>query len=86
MKSIPVRIGKQLVIGGGAPIAVQTMCNTHTSDVEATLSQCRRMAAAGADVIRITVPGPKEVDAIRTICDVLRSEGIGCNPAEATSR
>ena len=76
MKSIPVRIGKQLVIGGGAPIAVQTMCNTHTSDVEATLSQCRRMAAAGADVIRITVPGPKEVDAIRTICDVLRSEGI----------
>ena len=54
MQTLPVSIGRNLVIGGGHPLAVQTMCNTHTSDVEATLAQCRRMAAAGADVIRIT--------------------------------
>ncbi|MBR1575958.1 MAG: (E)-4-hydroxy-3-methylbut-2-enyl-diphosphate synthase [Bacteroidales bacterium] len=76
MKAIPVRIGHDLVIGGENPIAVQTMCNTHTADIEATLNQCRRMAAAGADVIRITVPGPKEVPAIRQIRQTLRSEGI----------
>ena len=76
MKSIPVLIGKHLIIGGDAPIAVQTMCNTHTADVEATLAQCRRMAARGADVIRITVPGPPEVEAIRTIRERLRAEGI----------
>ena len=76
MKTIPVSIGSHLVIGGGQRIAVQTMCNTHTADVEATLAQCRRLAAAGADVIRITVPGPKEVEAIRTICGTLRAEGI----------
>ena len=74
--TIPVRIGDKLVIGGGSDVAVQTMCNTHTSDVEATLAQCRRLAAAGADVIRITVPGPKDVEAIRRIRETLRGEGI----------
>lgn len=65
-----------VLIGGDSPISVQTMCNTHTADVDATLAQCRRMAEAGADIIRITVPGPKEVDAVRTIHDMLREEGI----------
>lgn len=65
-----------VLIGGGSPISVQTMCNTHTADVEETLKQCRRMAAEGADIIRITVPGPKEVEAIKTIHDKLREEGI----------
>ena len=72
----PVSIGRKLVIGGGHPLAVQTMCNTHTADVEATLAQCRRMAAAGADVIRITVPGRNEVPAIRQIRQTLLDEGI----------
>ncbi len=76
MKTLPVSIGRNLVIGGGQPLAVQTMCNTHTSDVGATLAQCRRMAAAGADVIRITVPGQKEVPAIRDIRRTLHEEGI----------
>ena len=52
------------------------MCNTHTDDVAATLAQCRRLAAAGAEIIRITVPGPKEVECIRTVRETLRSEGI----------
>ena len=70
-----VQIGN-IAVGGGSPVAVQTMCNTHTADVEATLAQCRRLAAAGADIIRLTVPGPREVEAIREIHDRLRAEGI----------
>ena len=76
MKSNPVHIGKDLVIGGGAPIAIQTMCNTHTKDVEATVAQCRRLAAAGSQLIRITVPGLTDVEAFRQIHDALRAEGI----------
>lgn len=70
-----VKIGG-VCIGAGNPIAVQTMCNTHTYDVAETVDQCRRMAAAGADIIRITVPGLNQVDDIRSIKDQLRSEGI----------
>lgn len=53
------------------------MCNTHTCDVEATTSQCEAMARAGADIIRITVPGPREVECIRQVKEALRSKGIG---------
>ena len=52
------------------------MCNTHTDDVASTVAQCRRLAAAGAQIIRITVPGPREVESIRQIRDILRAEGI----------
>ena len=65
-----------VVIGGGTQIVVQTMCNTHTDDVEGTLEQCRRMVAAGAGMIRITVPGLQDVPHIRPIRDSLRAEGI----------
>ena len=51
--SNPVKIG-HLILGGGAPIVVQTMCNTHTSDVEASFRQCARLAEAGAQMIRLT--------------------------------
>ena len=72
-----VNIGSgSLVIGGGSPIVVQTMCNTHTDDVEGTLAQCRRMVAAGAEMIRITVPGLQDVPHIREIRERLRAEGI----------
>jgi len=74
-ESIEVKIG-DVIIGGGRPIAVQTMCNTHTSDEQATTEQCRAMAAAGADIIRITVPTEKDVEHIRRIHDALRAEGI----------
>ena len=75
MKSLEVNCGG-VVIGGGRRIVVQTMCNTHTDDVEATYRQCVDMARAGADVIRITVPGPKEVEAIAAVRERLRAEGI----------
>ena len=75
MKSLEVNCGG-VVIGGGRRIVVQTMCNTHTDDVEATYRQCVDMARAGADIIRITVPGPKEVEAIAAVRERLRAEGI----------
>ena len=50
-----------LIIGGGAPLVVQTMCNTHTQDVEASVAQCLQLAAAGAQMIRLTTQGLKEV-------------------------
>ena len=75
MKTLEVKCGN-VTIGGGHPVVVQTMCNTHTDDVEATFRQCVRMAEAGAEIIRITVPGPREVPAIAEVRERLRSEGI----------
>ena len=77
MEKITARIGKGgLLIGPGQPVVVQTMCNTHTSDVAATVAQCRRLAAAGAQMIRITVPGLQDVPHMAAISAQLRSEGI----------
>ena len=77
MEKITARIGKGgLLIGPGQRVVVQTMCNTHTSDVAATVAQCRRLAAAGAQMIRITVPGLQDVPHMAEISAQLRSEGI----------
>ena len=75
LRTIPVRIGIALIIGGDAPIVVQTMCNTHTSDVDATVAQCLELAAAGAQLIRITVPGMQDIPQLKTIKERLRSQG-----------
>ncbi|HOI42892.1 MAG TPA: flavodoxin-dependent (E)-4-hydroxy-3-methylbut-2-enyl-diphosphate synthase [Elusimicrobiales bacterium] len=45
-----------LRIGGGAPVSVQSMCNTRTEDARATVDQCRRLEAAGCELIRVAVP------------------------------
>ena len=75
VKSLKVNIGN-IVVGGNNKIVIQTMCNTHTHDVAQTVAQCRRLASAGAQIIRITVPGLADVDSIREIRETLRSEGI----------
>ncbi|MCR5464227.1 MAG: (E)-4-hydroxy-3-methylbut-2-enyl-diphosphate synthase [Bacteroidales bacterium] len=75
MERLVAKAGNVL-IGGGGHIVVQTMCNTHTSDVEATVAQCVRLAEAGAELIRITVPGLPDVEHIRSIKDQLRGMGI----------
>jgi len=54
-------------IGGGAPVAVQTMTKTETADLAATMAQIRRVAEAGADIVRVAVPREKDADALRTI-------------------
>jgi (E)-4-hydroxy-3-methylbut-2-enyl-diphosphate synthase len=52
------------------------MCNTHTSDVEASVAQCVRLHEAGAQLIRLTVPSPAQVEALKQIRDILRGKGI----------
>ena len=54
---------------------VQTMCNTHTQDVEASVAQCLQLAAAGAQMIRLTTQGLKEVEALKEIKRRLRNTG-----------
>ena len=66
LKTRTVHVGNVL-IGSGHPIVVQTMCNTHTADVEATVAQCERLVKAGAQLIRITVPSLKDVPALEEI-------------------
>ncbi len=75
METLTASIGN-VCIGSGHPIAVQTMCNTHTYNVEETVEQCRRMYEAGARLIRITCPGLNDVPYMREIHDRLRAEGI----------
>ncbi len=61
-----VRVGS-VQIGGGAPIAVQSMAATKTQDIEATVRQVRLIQAAGADVIRIACDSRKDVEALAEI-------------------
>ncbi len=58
-----------VAIGGGAPVTVQTMTNTDTRDVEATLAQIRAMAAAGADIVRVSVYDDACAGAVRALVD-----------------
>ena len=84
MKRLSFDIGKPVeghpescvTIGGDSPILVQTMCNTATQDVEASVAQCREMYKAGAQIIRLTTQGPKEVEALKLIKERLHAEGI----------
>ena len=63
-------------IGGQNPVVVQSMTNTDTNDVAASVAQVGRMVDAGAQMVRLTVPSLKEVEAMRAIRDRLRAEGI----------
>src|ERR671938_1793110 len=54
-------------VGGGAPVAVQTMTKTETANVEATMDQIRRVAEAGADLVRVAVPRDRDAEALKTI-------------------
>ena len=75
METLRVLAGN-VTIGGESPIVVQTMCNTHTSDVEASVAQCVRLYEAGAQLIRLTVPSLGQVDSLKEIKARLRSAGI----------
>ncbi len=61
-----IRVGG-LALGGGAPVTVQSMCNTKTWDVEATVSQIGRLRAAGCDIVRIAVPDLRSAEAVAAI-------------------
>ena len=70
-QSIPTRqvFAGNVAIGGGAPVTVQTMTNTDTRDVDATLAQIRAMAAAGADIVRVSVYDDACAEAVRALVD-----------------
>jgi len=67
-KTRQVAIG-HVKIGGGAPVVVQTMTNTETADVEATLAQIARIRAAGADIVRVSVNTAEAARALPAIID-----------------
>ena len=54
-KTRMIHIGP-VAIGGGAPISVQSMCNTKTTDTKATVAQIKALQAAGCDIVRLAVP------------------------------
>ena len=70
-----VQIGN-ITLGGESPIVVQTMCNTHTSDIDASVRQCVELYEAGAQMIRLTVPSMGQVDSLAEIKKQLRNKGI----------
>jgi (E)-4-hydroxy-3-methylbut-2-enyl-diphosphate synthase len=61
-----VRVG-EVTLGGGHPVAVQSMCATRTQDVDATVEQAEAIRKAGGDVVRVAVDSPKDVDALAEI-------------------
>ena len=72
--TISVAIG-DTPLGSDYPIRVQSMTNTSTNDIEASVAQCRRIADAGADYVRLTAQGVREADNIGEIRSRLRAEG-----------
>lgn len=62
-KTRPVRV-RGLVIGGGAPVVIQSMTNTRTDDIPATVRQARRLARAGCELVRIAVPDARAAAAL----------------------
>jgi (E)-4-hydroxy-3-methylbut-2-enyl-diphosphate synthase len=73
--SLQVRVGK-VAIGGPAPIAVQSMTNTDTADVDGTVAQVRALARAGSELVRITVNSAEAAAAVPHIRDRLHAAGI----------
>jgi (E)-4-hydroxy-3-methylbut-2-enyl-diphosphate synthase len=65
-RSRRIRVG-QVRVGGDAPVSVQSMTTTPTSDVDATLQQIAELTSAGCDIVRVAVPGQDDADALSAI-------------------
>ena len=78
--SVGVRIGEggtAVMVGGGAPVVVQSMTNTDTADVAATARQIAALARAGSELVRLTVDRDEAAAAVPVIRDRLRAMGVG---------
>jgi (E)-4-hydroxy-3-methylbut-2-enyl-diphosphate synthase len=75
-KTHGVKVG-HIMVGGGAPVVVQSMTNTDTADVASTFQQCLELAQAGSELVRITVNVPEAAAAVPEIKQRLRD--AGCN-------
>ena len=67
-----IKVG-DIEVGGDAPIAVQSMTNTLTHDVDATVGQVLALQEAGADIVRVSVPDPDSSAALRAIVDQVQT-------------
>ena len=56
-----------VAIGGGAPVTIQSMCNTHTEDAKATIAQIHALEEAGCEIVRVTVPNMEAAHALSEI-------------------
>ena len=56
-----------VAVGGGAPVSIQSMCNTKTDDVAATVAQIRRLEAAGCEIVRVAIPDQRAAEAVDRI-------------------
>lgn len=65
-KTRKIRVGK-VEVGGDAPISVQSMCTTPTTDINATLQQIAELTAAGCDIVRVACPSQDDADALPAI-------------------
>ena len=74
-KSKEIQVGN-LRIGGNNPIRIQTMANTDTNDIEASVAQAKRCLEAGTELLRYTTQGTKEAENLGKIKEALRTEGI----------
>jgi (E)-4-hydroxy-3-methylbut-2-enyl-diphosphate synthase len=74
-QTVPVLVG-DVSIGGGAPIVVQSMTNTDTADVAATVSQIAELAHAGSELVRVTVNNESSAQAVPAIREVLDRKGL----------
>lgn len=70
-----IQVGN-LRIGGNNPIRIQTMANTDTNDIEASVAQAKRCLETGAELLRYTTQGTKEAENLGKIKEALRAEGI----------
>ncbi len=78
-RSIGVRVGEgkgSVIVGGQAPIVVQSMTNTDTADVASTTAQCAALARAGSEIVRITVDRAEAAAAVPRIKDNLLAMGV----------
>src|SRR3984885_13555719 len=74
-KTVAVHVG-HVQVGGGAPVVVQSMTNTDTADIAGTVQQVAALAAAGSEMVRITVDRDEAAAAVPHIKDALRKRGI----------
>ena len=63
-----IQVGK-VPVGGGAPVSIQSMCNTKTTDVEGSLSQIKALYTAGCEIVRLTVPSLEAAEAFGKIAE-----------------
>jgi (E)-4-hydroxy-3-methylbut-2-enyl-diphosphate synthase len=73
-RSRAVSVGN-VIVGGDAPISVQSMTTPDTQDIDANVAQTLRLVDAGCDIVRITVPTVKDAEALGRIRDALRAKG-----------